>query len=82
MVGENQARGSSGFSQALVENDTVLGAGLALACGLDPRLVLDCRDPAEAVVLEAAVNEAARIHKEWRRELAGRLNEAIGKALG
>jgi hypothetical protein len=79
MERENQTRGSSGFPKALVENEEVQFAGLALACGLNPLLVLDCHDPVETLVLEQAVMEAARIHKQWRIELANRLGEVIGK---
>jgi hypothetical protein len=81
MERQDQARGSAGFSEALVESDTVQFAGMALAAGLDPRLVLNCRDPVERVVLEQAVSEATRRRTQERQDLAVRLAEVLVKIL-
>lgn len=79
MEREDQARGLAGFSEALVESEAVRFAAQALTCGLDPRLVLDCRDPVERVVLEAVVEEAARRRGRERQDLAVRLAEVLSK---
>jgi hypothetical protein len=80
MEREDQTRGLAGFPEALAENEAVQFAGLALACGLNPLLVLDSHDPVETLALEEAVVEAARVHKQWRIELANRLGDVLAKA--
>ena len=80
MEREDQTGGLAGFPQALAENEAVQFGGLALACGLNPLLVIDCHDPVETLVLEEVVLEAARIHKQWRIELANRLGDVLAKA--
>jgi hypothetical protein len=81
MVGQDHPGGASGFRQAVAGNEGVQGAGLALACGLNPLSVLDCRDPVEVIVLEEVVMEAARIHGQWRQDIANRFAEVMAKIL-
>jgi hypothetical protein len=81
MERENQTRGLAGFRHTLTENEAIQGAGLALACGLNPLSVLDCRDPVEVIALEEVVMEAARIHGQWRRDIANRFAEVMAKIL-
>ena len=76
-----EAGGSPGFRSALIENEAVQGAGLALACGLNPLSVLDCRDPVEVIALEEVVMAAAKIHGQWRQDIASRFAEVMAKIL-
>jgi hypothetical protein len=81
MVGENEAGGPAGFSEAVAENEAVELAGRALAVGLNPLAILDCHDPVAMLALEATVNEAARLRGQERQDIANRLAEVLAKML-
>ena len=81
MVGQDEENRPPGFSDHLAENDAVKLAGLALAVGLDPLLVLDCHDPVRMAALEVVVDVAARHAGEAREDLATRLGNVMAKVL-
>lgn len=67
----------SGFRDRVIGNDGVKLAALALAHGLDPMRVLDCRDPIEMLALDVTVEEAARLAGQARQDQANRIVKAV-----
>lgn len=52
-------------------------AALAVVAGLDPRLILECRDPVELLVWNVVLKRATKIQDEMRKDLANRIANAL-----
>ena len=78
MERKNEARGSKRFRARVTADEGVVLAGLAMAHGLDPLVILECRDPMVMLALDVAMEQAIRHAENARQDMANRLARAMG----